>query len=59
MKRIIGLAISLFGGLAAYAGLEPDFYVDTLTSDGTGWIDPDYYYHAGSYPKTAEVQFDY
>ncbi|HOF62273.1 MAG TPA: hypothetical protein PK251_14715 [Candidatus Latescibacteria bacterium] len=54
------LALVVFGlTSAAFGALEPDFYVDMLTSDGAGKIDPDYFYHSGSYPKTAKVQFDY
>ena len=57
--KLIGLIVFLTGAATAIADLEPDFYVDILTSDGEGRIDPEYFYHSGSYPKTAKVQFDY
>lgn len=54
-----GDAICLrISGTASEVALLPDKMVDTLTSDGSGYVDLGYRHRATSFPKTAKIVCD-
>jgi tRNA U38,U39,U40 pseudouridine synthase TruA len=60
MFRSYSLAVAAtlaIGGILA--DNQVDFFVDEITSDGVGHVDPGYLYRSGGYPRTAKVQFEY